>query len=1636
MNLGHSRTKAGWAIVVLAALSLMALGLAAGWAPGATAGAQHGAAVSMASLEALATLSGTVFEGPQGVEATRLSGVVVELYGSNSDSQQGRDRLDGATTDGNGWYSLSVPTTPSFDFYDIVETDPAGYTSVGASTVSGEVKGVNWIRYSRDGLSLTTSGNKFWDRGAATSTPTPTATPECWTLQGRVYNGEQGDESRPLQGVTVAVHGSNSTYPQQGTMLRSTVTDSTGWYALNVCSSDGTWEFFHLIETDPSGYQSVGATSVDGVVKGASWIQYTAPLAGKTLTGNKFWDRLPATSTPTGVLPPTPTPTASPTSAIPPTATPTATPTSVLPPTATPTVTPTSITPPTATPTVTPTSIIPPTATPTATATGVLPPTMTPTATSTGTVPPTPGACPEKLLNGDFETGSLAPWTIAGPVGLAGGRGSPYGAWLGGESLTMGELAQRLTIPSDSTAVTLEFWWLAESATQQPGDILDVLVQHPGGVERLRTWLAVDPLGEWRHDVLDLSAYAGRTVTITFQAHTDAAAPSTFRVDDVSLLACTQPFATPTTTPTATPPAGQWEFIGLVQSGADPMLLAAADVFVGLYASSVPEERGRLLATSISAQDGSYHIVYGSAALAALDERHVYWHLAIGDPRYHVTHASSRSGGEPTAAGWLEFRDLEPGEYGWNDFTVQLEETIERTFSGTLYRSEYVGDLSQPWPGAVIALGGATVSCDIGTLLVVVTTDSAGRFSFEYSVAARDDSPFYTVSVLDEDTRVYGAKSESGQYTAQGWVQFERPGAGSSVIDGIFASPVYGAIVERPAGADTYVKYTVPGANYGTETKLLTGYSKGIEGLSSERAYLSFDLSFISRLATIVQAELTLYLEKSSGESKVCMSLHQVTSAWYESSLTWDGQPKAYSSVACALYVDSTAGSKTWDVTSVVQSWVDESAANWGLLVMGPETGKAWSRQFSSLEGAHPPTLKLWVQSPGPIQTPTPTPTAAPTTRQVQITGVEVNQAIQDINTSAVPLIASKAAIVRVHLKVTDGKGDISDVTGKATFGSTTLQALTSSGMTAQSSPDRGQLDDSLNFYMAGKVATGSGTLSVEVLPPEGVTFSGGQLKTTKSLSFQSTPPLRVVLANISYTLDGAYTENYANAAADILSWLGRAYPVPKVTSKTVSMPAYQGDPTSLCKGAAWSSLLNWISTTGNSSNWPSLGAKTIWYGMVPDDYFESCPGQVGVAGMADTPGTLAAGITLETDKAKTGALAGHEIGHSLGRYHCSCSDCIAPNPTPWPYASCRIGPASGTLYGLDIVKNWVYDPVLSAELMSYCEDQWISDVTYKALRTALVQYPLASAESTELAGAIVVSGEINQTTGLAELGPIFRLDLPVSGPPEPGPCSIVLRNASGQTLMTYPFGLRTLMPQGGLDEDTFQMIHEVLPDHPALAQLEVSCEGRVLARRSASAHPPVVHLHSPNGGEGWESGPQTIRWEASDADGDPLQALVQVSYDDWATWMTLACGVTGTSLDLDTARLAGGPLVRVRVLMSDGLLTGMDGSDGPFGVVPKPPAVSIAWPQPGGRFRPGEGLVLSGSAYDPEDGSLEEESLSWSSDRDGDLGTGADVLASGLSTGPHHITLLAGDSEGMFGAASVDIFVGHALYVPVMLKH
>jgi hypothetical protein len=232
----------------------------------------------------------------------------------------------------------------------------------------------------------------------------------------------------------------------------------------------------------------------------------------------------------------TPSPTATSTS----TNTPTPTATSTQTPTNTSTATSTSTSTPTATSTPTPTEIpgklayapimarsVPPTPTPTPTA----PVTSTPTPTST----PVPAIC-----NGDFEQGRTC-WLEVSTngfnlvtnnfEGIINAHSGSWGAWLGGYYYETSAIYQQITVPTGSPR--LSYWYWIGSTDFCGYDVGGVVINEDA-VDGY--WLCSSTnTGGWVQRTIDLSTYAGQSVTLYFLADTDGTFNSSLFIDDVQI---------------------------------------------------------------------------------------------------------------------------------------------------------------------------------------------------------------------------------------------------------------------------------------------------------------------------------------------------------------------------------------------------------------------------------------------------------------------------------------------------------------------------------------------------------------------------------------------------------------------------------------------------------------------------------------------------------------------------------------------------------------------------------------------------------------------------------------------------------------------------------------------------------------------------------------------------------------------------------------------------------------------------------------------------------------------------------------------------------------------------------------------
>jgi len=213
------------------------------------------------------------------------------------------------------------------------------------------------------------------------------------------------------------------------------------------------------------------------------------------------------------------------------------------------------------TPTRTPTGPPPPTATPTntPTPTGTSTPTGTPTPTWTATPIPRP-----TIANGDFETGSLDPWTLCGvkppTITSAQAHGGRYSALLG--TVGFGQepygdscLYQAITIPANAISANLTFWYMPVSQDENIySDWQEAEIRNEQGIREERIFKVCANTWQWTPVFYDLTLYKGRTIQLWFNVRQDGwYDPTAMYLDDVKVDVAMPPEPTATFTPTPTP---------------------------------------------------------------------------------------------------------------------------------------------------------------------------------------------------------------------------------------------------------------------------------------------------------------------------------------------------------------------------------------------------------------------------------------------------------------------------------------------------------------------------------------------------------------------------------------------------------------------------------------------------------------------------------------------------------------------------------------------------------------------------------------------------------------------------------------------------------------------------------------------------------------------------------------------------------------------------------------------------------------------------------------------------------------------------------------------------------------------------
>jgi hypothetical protein len=750
--------------------------------------------------------------------------------------------------------------------------------------------------------------------------------------------------------------------------------------------------------------------------------------------------------------------------------------------------------------------------------------------------------------------------------------------------------------------------------------------------------------------------------------------------------------------------------------------------------------------------------------------------------------------------------------------------------------------------------------------------------------------------------------------------------------------------------------------------------------------------------------------------------------------------------------------------------WVDSNVAYAGRIRRAAKGGGSITDIAVGILGPGRPLFTdshvYWPQSGGVYRLPLGSGAVAV---DFSIDAVEVTQTVQDLNND-VPLVAEKYAFVRVYPRVDINTGQNPKVQLRGFKGGVELDwsplpPFNTGVPVFQNGADRFQLNRTFNFKLPPHWREGTVTLQAEINYDDAIDELNKMNNTvTVVANFNHKKPLCVEMVRVKTSPQTASTGD--PGFHDIIDWLETAYPVPTVlidaggTIKEAGGSYELPDDTNKVLAR-----VGWYRLWHNHNQWQQCGAAHF-YGMVH-------PSEQSAGGIGYRPGWSAWGVMATDSNSQAvadaapwyaphgGATLAHEIAHNRDRKHVDCGD---PEGTDnsYPYNPCNMGSGfPGSHMGYDYFDEAVIGGWDAGDLMSYAhgigKPRWPSDYTYKALYNKipdsalaaasanehLAQADYATADGPQLAQDLLAAGEVllvsalvTPTTNSAVYDQFYVVPagtIPASTLIDTAATTLVsdqgqyilrLLDAADMVLEELRFDLPDSDGPPGLDLSARSFVL-TMPFAEGTARVVLLQDGVEVVSREASLNAPKVNVLEPNGGESY-AGPFTIRWEAEDADNDPLNFVVQYSADNGATWRVVETNTFSTTLDLDdVSYLPGtkGMTALVRVFANDGLHTTSDSSDRPFSLRPQPPTAHISNPSDGEIVAWGETLDLVGDAFDIEDGRVAAEGLNWLVDGVA-AGTGREVEVKGLSLGKHTVKLTAIDSGQMTDAVEHTFFV------------
>ncbi len=194
-------------------------------------------------------------------------------------------------------------------------------------------------------------------------------------------------------------------------------------------------------------------------------------------------------------------------------------------------------------------------------------------------------------------------------------------------------------------------------------------------------------------------------------------------------------------------------------------------------------------------------------------------------------------------------------------------------------------------------------------------------------------------------------------------------GLGTIIDDDRSGDVCSSPVMTLTATADTHLRSNQPNSNFGSDIDLRT---RPIT-LNPRNTLIRFDLSTVPANSLITCAALLLN-QTSAPETGQIIEIHRLMTGWVEDEATWHQRAASlpwatpggdFDPTAVATFVPTTTNHAI-GITSLAQLWTDNSASNFGLLLLARNVGSYGEITYASREngGNPPPRLILEYISP------------------------------------------------------------------------------------------------------------------------------------------------------------------------------------------------------------------------------------------------------------------------------------------------------------------------------------------------------------------------------------------------------------------------------------------------------------------------------------------------------------------------------------------------------------------------------------------------------------------------------------------------------------------------------------------------